>query len=421
MSSPDIVYRVRTATWDAVAAHLRACASSFVPPLDTYVDIDAYARKIAEHAETFEAWQGDRLVGLAAAYFNDRATRRGYLTNLSVLAEHQGAGIASALTAQVVDFGVRNGFVAIGLEAKVGNENAIRFYQRRDFVVAGSQGDAVVMTRALGTGAIPPVVSVCCATYNHERFIRAAVDSFLMQQTSFPIEILIHDDASTDATGEIVAEYQARWPGVFVHVRQPKNLYSQGVRGLTCRFLLPRTRGAYVALCEGDDYWTDPLKLQKQVDFLEAHPDFSGAFHETQQLLADGTPGRLFGEKAPDVMMSVDTFSTLSPFHTSSFVFRNQIRTWPAWLGDVVSGDMAMFSILSSLGPLKKVPGVMSVYRKHPDGITSSAAIVSHYHQKRIELMTQLNAFHGGKFEAKAREVIAFHTRALAKVRAGLA
>ena len=418
MSSPDIVYRVRTATWDAVAAHLRACASSFDPPLDTYVDIDVYARKIAQHADTFEAWQGDRLVGLAAAYFNDRTTRRGYLTNLSVVPEYQGAGIASALTAQVVDVGVRNGFVAVGLEAKLSNGNAIRFYQRRGFVADGQQGDAMMMSRQLETGAMTPLVSVCCATYNHEQFIRAAVDSFLMQETSFPVEILIHDDASTDATGEIVAEYQAKWPGVFVHVRQPQNVYSQGVRGLTYKFLLPRTRGRYVALCEGDDYWTDPLKLQKQVDFLEGHPDFSGAFHETQQLQADGTPGRMFGEKAPDVMTSVDTFSTLSPFHTSSFVFRNQIRTWPAWLGEVVSGDMAMFSILSKLGPLKKVPGVMSVYRKHPDGITSSAEVLGHHDQKRIELMHHLNDFHAGKFAAKAREVIAYHERALAKQRA---
>lgn len=418
MSSPDIVYRVRTATWDAVAAHLRACASRFSPPLDTYVDIDAYARKIAEHAETFEAWQGDRLVGLAAAYFNDRAMRRGYLTNLSVLPEHQGAGIASALTTQVVDFGVRNGFVAIGLEAKVGNGNAIRFYQQRGFSVAGQQGDAVVMSRQLDAGVVLPMVSVCCAAYNHEHFIRATVDSFLMQDTAFPIEILIHDDASTDATADIVADYQAKWPNVFVHIRQPKNLYSQGVRGLTYKFLLPRTRGRYVALCEGDDYWTDPLKLQKQVECLEAHPDCAGAFHETQQLLADGTPGRVFGEKAPEVMTSVDTFSALSPFHTSSFVFRNQMATWPAWLGEVVSGDMAMFSILSSLGPLKKVPGIMSVYRKHADGITSSAGVVDNYHQKRIELMHHLDAFHGGKFAAKAREVIAYHERALATQRA---
>jgi glycosyltransferase involved in cell wall biosynthesis len=260
-----------------------------------------------------------------------------------------------------------------------------------------------------------PLVSICCLTYNHEQFIRDAVDSFLLQDTAFPVEIIIHDDASTDRTPEIVDQYAAMHPGRFVFIRQPENLYSQGVRGITARFLLPHARGKYVALCEGDDYWTDPRKLRKQVEFLEANPDFSGAFHLTQQIQFDGQPGRRFGEQAPDVMTTADTFSTVSPFHTSSIVFRNGVKQWPEWIGNIVSGDMAMFSIISSLGPLKKFPEIMSVYRKHPGGITSSALVIDNFHQKRIELMHYLNEFHQFKFDARARQVIQSHEREIAK------
>jgi glycosyltransferase involved in cell wall biosynthesis len=322
--------------------------------------------------------------------------------------------VASALTGQLIEFGTRHGFATIGLEAKRVNSHAIRFYEKRGFAITGTRGDSVVMTHCLTKGPLMPMVSICCVTYNHEHFIRAAIDSFLMQETSFPIEIIIHDDASTDETSEIVAGYAAQTPDVFVSIRQPVNLYSQGVRGMTYRFMLPRTRGKYVALCEGDDYWTDPRKLQKQVDFLEAHPDFSGTFHLTQQTMFDGKPGRRFGERTPSVMTTADTFSTLSPFHTSSLVFRNGVKEWPAWLGNVVSGDMAMFSIISSLGPLKKFPEVMSVYRKHPGGITSSAQVMDTYHQKRIELMHYLNEFHGHRFDAEAKQVIQAHERELA-------
>lgn len=259
-----------------------------------------------------------------------------------------------------------------------------------------------------------PLVSICCLTYNHERFLRTAIESFLMQDTSFPIEIIIHDDASTDRTPEIVQEYCARLPDVFVSIAQSENQYSRGFRGITARLVLPRARGKYVALCEGDDYWTDRHKLQQQIDCLEANPALSGSFHETLQLQVDGTPGRIFGQKAPELFTAEDTFSTLSPFHTSSLVFRNALGDMPPWIGDVVSGDMALFSIISSLGPLKKIPGVMSVYRKHPDGITSLPSTTDRFHQQRIALMRHLDAFHGFKYTAKARKVIASHEKVIA-------
>ncbi len=112
-----------------------------------------------------------------------------------------------------------------------------------------------------------PLVSICCITYNHEDFIRDAIEGFLMQKTSFPIEIIIHDDASTDNTANIIEEYANKYPDLFVTILQSENQWSKGGGSIYARFVYPRARGKYIALCEGDDYWTDPLKLQKQVDF----------------------------------------------------------------------------------------------------------------------------------------------------------
>lgn len=122
------------------------------------------------------------------------------------------------------------------------------------------------------------VVSILCTAYNHEKYIRQTLDGFLAQQTDFPYEIIIHDDASTDATADIIREYADRYPKVFKPIYQSVNQYSQNVN-IDREFLRPLAAGKYIAYCEGDDYWTDPHKLQKQVDFLETHPGFSATAH----------------------------------------------------------------------------------------------------------------------------------------------
>jgi len=124
-----------------------------------------------------------------------------------------------------------------------------------------------------------PLVSVCCITYNHESYIERALKGMLSQKTTFPIEILIHDDASTDNTANIVKKYAAGNPTMIFPVFQKKNQYSQGVP-IDIHFNIPRSRGKYLALCEGDDYWSDPSKLQAQIDFLERNPSLAMCTHE---------------------------------------------------------------------------------------------------------------------------------------------
>ena len=115
-------------------------------------------------------------------------------------------------------------------------------------------------------------VSVVCLAYNHAKYIRDALEGFVSQKTSFPFEVIVHDDASTDGTDLIIKEFQSRYPEIIKPVFQKENQYSQGV-SIAQAFLYPLVHGEYVALCEGDDYWTDPLKLQKQVEALESHPE----------------------------------------------------------------------------------------------------------------------------------------------------
>ena len=123
-----------------------------------------------------------------------------------------------------------------------------------------------------------PLVSIFCLTYNHAPYIRQCLDGFLMQKTTFVYEVIINDDASTDGTTEIIREYEEKYPDIIKPIYHEENLYSKGERGFWNRYCLPRSKGKYVALCEGDDYWIDPYKLQKQVDLLENNVDY-GLIH----------------------------------------------------------------------------------------------------------------------------------------------
>ncbi|MBK8802745.1 MAG: glycosyltransferase [Fibrobacteres bacterium] len=117
-----------------------------------------------------------------------------------------------------------------------------------------------------------PVVTVCCLTFNHAPFIEKTLNGFLKQVTAFPVQFLVHDDASTDGTQKILLKYAAMYPGRLEFILQPKNIWSQNINAFETEFF-PRCQSEYIALCEGDDYWTDPQKLQRQVEYFEAHPE----------------------------------------------------------------------------------------------------------------------------------------------------
>ena len=136
-------------------------------------------------------------------------------------------------------------------------------------------------------GTKDPLVSICCITYNHENYIRDAIEGFLMQKTDFPFEIIIHDDASTDATADIIREYERKYPDIIKPIYQTENQYSKGEKATL--FTFKAARGRYIALCEGDDYWIDPLKLQKQITEMEKHPECYISFHPAIRRRVDGS------------------------------------------------------------------------------------------------------------------------------------
>ncbi|MBQ6204740.1 MAG: glycosyltransferase [Prevotella sp.] len=116
------------------------------------------------------------------------------------------------------------------------------------------------------------VVSIQCLTYNHAPYIRQCLDGFVMQKTSFYFEAIVHDDASTDGTQDIIREYEKKYPNIIKPIYQKENQYSKSKHGNITNLISSKCKGKYIAICEGDDYWTDPYKLQKQVDYLESHP-----------------------------------------------------------------------------------------------------------------------------------------------------
>lgn len=218
------------------------------------------------------------------------------------------------------------------------------------------------------------VLSISCITYNHAPYIRECLDGFLMQKTTFPFEILIHDDCSTDGTREIIEEYSQKYPDIIFPIFQTENQYSKGVRAMMARFNFPRSRGKYLALCEGDDFWSDPYKLQKQVDFLEANTDFSICFHN-MKILNECNPSTIEFTNSKDqdsVTNILNLASEGNYIHTASVVYRKPNEGFPNWLLDLPIGDYALHLFISQFGKIQFLDELMGVYRIHVGGVWGS-------------------------------------------------
>lgn len=253
-------------------------------------------------------------------------------------------------------------------------------------------------------------------TYNHEKYIAQAMEGILAQETDFTFELIVSNDASTDNTDFLIKTVIRDHPKrkMIKYFNHKKNL------GMidNFKFAYKECHGKYVAMCDGDDYWTEPFKLQQQIDFLEENPDYSGAFHETgvlNELLENNNtvPKRVHGTANAEDVTAEDTISQWALFHTSSFVFRKDAFIVPDWFHKVDSPDMGMFSIVAASGPLRKIPGVMSVYRKHEGGITETAALKNNFYENRILLTNYLNEFHQCRYAEKANSIIALHQQAI--------
>lgn len=233
-----------------------------------------------------------------------------------------------------------------------------------------------------------PRVSICCATFNHAPFIAEAIEGFLMQKTTFCVEILIHDDCSTDGTRAIVQRYADDHPELFRLTLPEENQYSRGVSVL--QNLRATARGDYIAFCEGDDAWTDPLKLQRQVAFLDENPNCVIAGHdyvavdEHGTVLSQAEHMRVLGANSmPSHGLSpleLRTGATIP--RTCTRVFRNVRLDSPPEKDKVSGGDMFLSSILGQHGSYGHVPGIKpSHYRVHGDGVWNGLPIEVRQHE----------------------------------------
>ena len=212
-------------------------------------------------------------------------------------------------------------------------------------------------------------VSIICNTFNHERYIRDALEGFVMQKTSFPFEVLIHDDASTDHTADIIREYEHTHPDLIIPIYETENQYSKH-DGTIRRLQEGRTKGKYVALCEGDDYWTDPLKLQKQFDFMELHPNYSlcGCSTVWLNMLTGKDTGQTKTEQDKDLSLS-DFLNPKNgrPFPYVSFFVKTDVwKNRPNWGFPV--GDLPMTYYAAMQGKVRMLADTMCVYRWNVGG-----------------------------------------------------
>lgn len=228
-----------------------------------------------------------------------------------------------------------------------------------------------------------PLVSVCCITYNHVAYIRQCIDGVLMQKTNFTYEIIINDDCSTDGTTDIIKEYALKFPEIIKPIFHSENQFSKGVRGMFATFCFPAAKGKYIALCEGDDYWTDPLKLQRQLDFLESHPDYSMCFHRATILSEINYPTRLNVTEIEGREYSADELFSQWIVPTASIVYRAEVNLLPLERPcDILNGDIVLVLKCCSCGKVRALEYEMSVYRMHIGGVTYSPTLYEDRHIK---------------------------------------
>lgn len=212
-------------------------------------------------------------------------------------------------------------------------------------------------------------VSVLMLTYNQERYINEAIRSVMLQETNFPFELVIGNDASTDCTGTICADWQKKYPEQIVLFNRKKNL------GLQQNFIqtYAQCRGQYIAICEGDDFWTDKRKLQIQADFLDTHPDYSTCFHRVINYYEDrGTKSLSNGGQKQDTDIS-DLARSNYISNVSALFRRGLFGELPEWFARVSTYDYAIHLLNAQFGKIHYIKRPMAVYRQHEKAIWSEA------------------------------------------------
>jgi glycosyltransferase involved in cell wall biosynthesis len=254
-------------------------------------------------------------------------------------------------------------------------------------------------------------VSVIVHTYNHEKFIRQTLDSILSQAVNFQYEVIVGDDASPDSTPQIIQEYQAKFPDIIKPLLHPKNLGGYGKNNTLAT--LSVCQGQYIAAMDGDDYWTNPLKLQKQVDFLDSNPDFVACFHNALIHFEDGSAPDMYvndeNQRAVTTIEDLVGEDEIWYMATSSVMFRNGImKEYPKWFHESKSGDIPRYILLGKHGKFFYINELMSVYRKNNGGMSfTDGKQDAEFLYNRIGMYQGIDAELNYKFHKKINKNIA--------------
>ena len=294
-----------------------------------------------------------------------------------------GKGVGYSAIQQILRFAENHLFIQkIYLQVNPENIKAIHLYERCGFKKVNENIRMEINLK----DRILPTVSIFSMVYNHEKYIEQCLNSFLMQKTLFDFEIVIGEDFSSDRSREILLDFQNKYPGKFKLLLHPHNIGAVQNQKLT----LNACTGKYIAICEGDDYWTDPLKLQKQVDFLEANEAYSMCFHRTDELLIDRTIQKsltTYSEKA-NRFFEIDDLAKGNFIHTPSVVFKNNLIEFPKWMSLVSVGDYPLWMLLASRGRIGYLGESMAHYRVGV-GVWSGCENTQNY-IKWLELLSYL-------------------------------
>lgn len=222
-------------------------------------------------------------------------------------------------------------------------------------------------------------VSIHCNAFNHAKYIRKTFEGIVAQKTNFLFEVLVHDDASTDGTTEIIREYEAKYPHIFKPIYQTENQYSKGIR-ISYIYNFPRAKGKYLAYCEGDDYWCDENKLQKQFDAMEQHPECSMSTHTVRVISEDGENTLGLMPKTPfegDVITQEDFLKrellegyAVQPscFFIRTDLLKQFVKEAPLYCKYMTVGDFPIILYMMTRGKVYFIPDTMSCYRFGGEG-----------------------------------------------------
>lgn len=225
------------------------------------------------------------------------------------------------------------------------------------------------------------LVAINCLTYNHEPYIRQCLEGFVTQKTKFRFVAIVHDDASTDNTAKIVREYADKYPDIIKPIFETVNQYSKkdGSLDRIIKQAINETNCKYIAVCEGDDYWTDPFKLQKQIDFLENNPEYTMCFHNAIEHYEKNIGGENIKDKIFSRISDKDYTGTSLLRHwivpTASIVYRKSILDTDIYKRSIANknfiyGDILLILSCAERGKIRGISDIMSVYRRHEGGVT---------------------------------------------------